>query len=347
MTNFKEISADLTFIPHMPLLKPVLFAFLCLLAFAGGAANAASYDSAPRDKDLKRADSVIAKLRRLEEAAVADSGAYRKAAEKIYPGLFASVADLRDGDVKTDLSTAAMLYESAQRNRATTGNDAPDCSRELRATYFRLCRESANRTHLFWAKARMHTRFAEAALLHARGDRNPSTLDALTRIRAERAGDLALAEEALRALKELAVELSGDSSVEAVARRSSAGSTKQLSERITATLGEAELVLASLPRGHVHQLLRNARDAFRDSLFWQLKATPAHALVVSVNSLDAPDPLRQLNLRADDADRAALQNWRGALKFIGKAEDAIGEARGYSTASVSERVVATAETSIP
>jgi hypothetical protein len=314
----------------MPLLRLVTLTFFCALVFACGAANAASADSTPHGKDLKHADSVIAKLRRLEEAAAAeDSGAFRKAAEKIYPGLFASVADLRDGDIKTDLSTAAALYETAQRNRRMMDTDAPDCSRELRASYFQLCRESVSRTRLLWAKARMHTRFAEAALAYACGDRSPSTLDALAQIRAERSNDLALAEEALRALKELAAELSGDPSVKAVGQRMSAaaGPKKQVSERIEATLGEVESVLASLPRGNVHQLLRNARDAFRDGLFWQLKATPARALVVSVNSFDAPDPLRQVNLRTDDAERAALQNWRGALKFIGKAEEAIGEAR--------------------
>jgi hypothetical protein len=329
LTSFKEVSVDLTFILNMPLLRPFTLTFFCVIVFASGAANAAGSESATHEKNLKRAEAVVAKLRRLEEAAAAqDFGAYRKAAEKIYPDLFASIADLRDGDLKTDLSTAAALYESAQRNGAMTGNDAPDCSRELRASYFQLCRESRSRTRLLWAKARLHTRFAEATLAYARGDRSASTLDALMQIRAERTGDLTLAEEALRALKEMAATLDGNASVEEGERRASAVSAKQIPERIAATLGETELVLASLPRGRVHQLLRNARDAFRDGLFWQLKATPARALVANVNSLDAPDPLRQLNLRADDADRATLQNWRSALKFIGKAEEAIGEARG-------------------
>jgi hypothetical protein len=311
----KEVPVDFTFILNMPLLRLILIAFFCVIVFAGGVANAANADSATHDKDLKRADAVVAKLLRLEEAAAAEyPGAYHKAAEKIYPGLFVSVADLPDGNLKTDLSTAAALYESAYRTGATTGADAPDCSRELRASYFQLCRVSHSRTRLLWAKARMHTRFAEAAILYARGDRSSATLDALAQIRAERAGDLTLAEEALRALKELAVEVA-------------AGSTKQLSERATSTLGEIGSVLASLPRSNLQQHLRNARDAFRDGLFWQLKAAPARALVVSVNSFDAPDPLRQLNLSADAAERAALQNWHGALKFIGKAEAAIGEAR--------------------
>ena len=293
----------------MPLLRPILLASFCVIVFAGGA-NA---DSAMPDKDLKRAESVVAKLRRFEAAIAAeDHSAYRKAAEKSYPDLFVNAADLRDGNVKTDLSTAAALYESAYRTGATTGADAPDCSRELRASYFQLCRASNSRTQLLWAKAQMHTRFAEAAILYARGDRSSSTLDTLAQLRAERASDLTLAEEALRALKELAVEMAP-------------GSTKHLSERATATLGHVESILASLPRGNLQLLLRNARDAFRDRLFWQLKAEPARALVVSANSLAAPDPLRQINLGADDADRAALQNWRGVLKFIGKAEVAIVE----------------------
>ena len=204
----------------MPLQRLVSLTFFCALVVASGAANAAGHDDAPRGKDLKRAVDIVSKLRRLEEAAaMPDSVAYRKIAGKIYPGIFASVASLRGGDIKTDLSTAIALYESAYRNGAGASADAPDCSREMRATYFQLCRESASRTRLLYVKARMHTRFAEAAILYARGDRSASTLDALGQLRAERSTDIALADEALHTLKELAAELTdGDFSAKKIAR---------------------------------------------------------------------------------------------------------------------------------
>jgi hypothetical protein len=183
----------------------------------------------------------------------------------------------------------------------------------------------------------LHTRRAQAALRYARGDRDAATLDALAEIRAERSTDLALAEEALRALKELAGEVSaaapsaedaGNSSAEVGGRFAPrADSAKRPSETLSASLEQVDRLLASLPRTHVRQLLGSARDAFRDGLFWQLKTLPSRALVVSADSFADPDPLRQINLDAADASRAATQNLRAAQKFIGKAEAVIGESR--------------------
>ena len=296
------MAADLTFTQRMPP-KVALLTLLCLFVFAGREARAAR---APRAKDLKRAESVLSKLRRLEEAAaLREPGALRKAASKVYPGIFESVSKLQDSDLKTDLATAVSLYDSAARDSG--GRAAPDCSRELRDSYSRLCRDSAASVDagagLLAARARMHTRWAEAELRHARGEGDDATLEALNVIRAERSTDIALAEEALRALKELT-----DAAGELDAAHK---------------LEEVGGILASLPRNQVHTLLRNALDASRDSLYWRLKSLPSRALTVSVNSYASPDPLRLLDTRADDADRAAHANRRAALRFIGRAEEAI------------------------
>lgn len=334
--SFKEVPADLTFTIHMPRFGLTPLVLFCLLAFAGRAAQAATPDPAPGDKDSRKAEAVLAKLLRLEETAAAqDSVAFDRAVKKIYPGLFVAVAGLRDDGLKTELATAASFYEAAYRARGEAA--APNCSRELRQSYFRLCRESGDRACLLRAKATLHTRRAEAVLSYARGDRDAATLDALAEIRAERSTDLALAEEALRALKELAGEVSAAaSSAEDVDNSSAevggrfaprAASAKQPSENLSASLEEVDRLLASLPRTRIRQLLGNARDAFRDGLFWQLKTLPSRALVVSVDSYADPDPLRQINLDAGDASRAALQNLRAAQKFIGKAEAVIGESR--------------------
>lgn len=272
---------------------------LCLYVFAtcvdARAANA---------KDLKSAEAAIAKLKRLEEAAASrETGALRKAASKVYPGLFSSVSRLKNSDLKTDLSTAVALYDSAARDAGTRA--ALDCSRELRDSYSRLCREAAassdrGRADLLAAKARLHTRFAEAELRHALGARDEATLETLKRIRAERSTDIALAREALRALK---------------------GLTGTPAD--TDKLEEVGLILASLPRGQVYTLLRNAFDASRDALCWQNKTLPSRARVVDVNSYASPDPLRLIDTRTDDADRTVFANQRAALKFIRRAEETL------------------------
>jgi uncharacterized coiled-coil protein SlyX len=285
--------------------KVLLLTLLCLFVFAAGRdARAARVEGAPRAKDLKRAEAVISKLRRLEEAAVSsESAALRKAASKLYPDLFTTVSKLRESDLKTDLSTAASLYDSAARDASL--RVAPDCERELRDSYSRLCREAATstdagRTRLLAAKARLHTRWAEAELRYARGERDAATLEALNVVCAERSTDIALAEEALRALKESSDASAPDDRLE-----------------------EAAVILASLPRGQIYTLLRNALDASRDALYWQYKTLPSRSLFVSVNSYASPDPLRILDARADDADRAALGNQRAAQRFIRRAEDVL------------------------
>lgn len=279
--------------------KVLLLTLLCLPVFTSGVeARAAGA------KDLKRADAVIAKLKRLEEAARSrEPGALRRAASKVYPGLFSTVSKLKDSDLKTDLSTAVALYDSAARDAGARAG--LDCSREVRDSYSRLCREAAasidnGRADLLAAKARLHTGFAEAKLRHARGARDEATLETLRRIREERSTDIALAREALRALKELT-------------------GTPADSDK----LEEVGLILASLPRGQVYTLLRNAFDASRDALCWQNRTLPSRARVVDVNSYASPDPLRVLDARAGDADRAALANLRASQRFIQRAEEAL------------------------
>lgn len=289
--------------------KVLLLTLLCLLVFASGRdARAERAERTPRAKDLKRAEVVLSKLRRLEEAARSpEQCALRKAASKVYPGLFASVSKLQDSDLKTDLSTAASLYDSAARD--ASGTTAPDCSLELRDSYSRLCRETAatedansDHAHLLAARARLHASWAEAELRYARGGRDASTLETLNVVRAERSTDIGLAEEATLALKELA-DASDDDNAD--------------------RLEEVGRILASLPRGQVYTLLRNALDASRDALYWQRNSLPSRALTVNVNSYASPDPLRLIDSRADEADRAALGNRRAALKFIRMAEEAI------------------------
>ena len=283
---------------------------LCLFVFAPRSAPASTHDG----KELKKAEAVLSKLRRLEAAdASARAAEFKKAARKLYPGLFEAVSKLRDGDLKTDLSTAVALYESS-----LGAGGVADCARELREAYARLCTESGGgRARLLRAKARLHAGWAEALLLYARGARDRAALDSLALIRAERITDRALAEEARQELRGLAAVLGGGGREEAPS-----------DETLATRLEQVERLLSSLPRDRPARLLREARDAFRDALYWRLKGAPSRALVVNVNSFDAAPPgaLPRLGLRADDAERAAHANLRAALKFISRAEEALGTA---------------------
>ena len=284
---------------------------LSLLVFAGGGDARATSEVKESKKDLKRAEAVLSKLRRLEEtAATADPDAFIKTARKLYPELFSKVAALREGGLKAELTTAVFLYESSLR--ASRHSGAADCSRELRESYARLCLETRDggRAAILRAKALLHARRAQAELLYARGDRTDITLNAVSRIRAERDTDRALAADALQTLKELAASSSSDDA-------------RPVFDRLEAV----ERVLASLPRDRTHRLLREARDAFRDALHWRLKAAPAVALVIDAGSFTPRGELPRLGLRADDATHAAQANLRAALKFIAKAEEELAVAR--------------------
>lgn len=280
---------------------------LSLLVFAGGGAARAANEVKESKKNLKRAESVLSKLRRLEEAsATADPNTFNKAARKLYPELFSKVSALREGGLKTELTTAVFLYESSLRAARQGGGGAPDCSRELRDSYARLCFETGDggRAAFLRAKALLHVSRAQAELLYARGERGAATLDAVSHIRAERDTDRALASDALQTLKEF---VAASSSTDAAGR-----------------LEAVDRVLDSLPRDRAHQLLRGARDAFRDGLYWQHKAAPALALVIDAGSFTPRGELPRMGLRADDATHAAQANLRTALKFIVKAEEELG-----------------------
>lgn len=292
---------------------------LCLLVSAGGAAAHAApgvTDSQKNlKKDLKRSEAVLSKLRRLGEASASgDQEAFARAARKLYPGLYSKVSALREGGLKTELTTAVVLYESALR--AARQGGAPDCSRELRESDARLCFETfdGGRAAFLRARALRHSRRAESELLYARGERDSSTLDAVSRIRAERETDRALAADALQSLKDL------------IAAYTSGGGARPAFD-VAGRLEALDRVLASLPRDRAHRLLREARDAFCDGLYWQLKAAPALSLVIDAGSYTPRGELPRLGLRADDATHAARANLRAALTFINKAEEELRQNR--------------------
>ncbi len=300
---------------------------LFLLCSLAPQARATSGD-AMRGNELKKAEEVLSRLRHLEEAAgtQGDSGAPRR---EFYFRLVSKADALREGNLKTDLLTAALLYVAADEARRGANSPAPDCEREQREAYRRLCHQTrpADRAQFLRAKARLHTRWAEASLRRLRGTRDAAMLAALEEVRAARDLDDALAARALNALKTIAALTHAltPQEDEAGELTSPRASLNQLSEDFAEAFGTVDAALASLPRGRLYNLLRNSRNSYLDGLYWHGKTTHRRVLVVSVNSLDARDELKEVRLDASDVDRTVLANWRSAERFTKRAEEFIRE----------------------
>jgi hypothetical protein len=307
----------------------LLLVFLCPLARQAGATPG----DVMRGKVLKKAEEVLSRLHHLEEA-VGTRGDSRAPAREFYFRLVSKADALPEGNLKTDLLTAALLYVAADEARRGANSPAPDCEREQREAYQKLCRQTrpADRAQFLRAKARLHTRWAEASLRRLRGARDAALLAALEEVRAARDFDSELAARAVSALKTLAalthtLTPHEDEAGELTRPRAS---FHQLSGEFAEAFGTLDASLDSLPRGRLYNLLRNARNSYRDGLYWHGKTPHTRAQVVSVNSLDAREELGGLRLDAPAAERAALANWRSAERFTRRAEEFIKESARHA-----------------
>jgi hypothetical protein len=297
---------------------------LTFLARAAAAQEAPVGARAVVDGDARKAEKILAKLRLLHGAAEAgDTGAYRRLASKMYPDLFVKVAELRPGDLSTDLSTAVFLAEELGRTRAGAGAASADCRVERPDIYRPLCLGLRDGTvpGLLLAKSRLHARWAEAVLRSRRGEADAETAGALSEMEAARANDALIAARVVETLRPLeglrrASEV-GAARVERFAT-SAAGSEGSDAESADA-LRVAGALLAWMPRSQTFYRLSAARQAYADGLFWCGKVSRSKSLVVSARSF-APDPLKVIDLDAVQAGAAAAANWKSAARLTWLAE---------------------------
>jgi hypothetical protein len=312
----------------MPLLR-IALAALAVVSLAPSHTRAATHGAgqtpAPGPEDLKRAERLITRLRQLEDASAAgEATAAASAFRKFYPALFSEVASLREGDLKTDLTTAVFLHDAAYRARASL---RADCDAEARELYRKLCLENEGVTPaaLLRAKAGLHERWAEALVSYARGRRDAATSAALAEMRSERAADAALAARALAALTKLEASVNAYPSLAAFeeGRAVAKVSYRELSSEVSATLLEVDRLLAALPRGPVRQLLTNARNSYRDGLFWWAKTRARDERTVAADAPTETDQLDAARLDPAAARYTVVVNWRNALRYTARAADLI------------------------
>jgi hypothetical protein len=290
-------------------------AFVLALACCGAAAQAVQHEVG--GGDVLKAEKILAKLRLLHDAADAgDAGAYQRLASKMYPDLFVKVAELRAGELSTDLSTAVFLAEKLARTWTAAGAEAADCRSERPDIYRPLCLGLRDGTvrGLMLAKSRLHARWAEAVVRSHRGESDAETARALREMETARANDVVIAARLVEVLKPL----------EGFRRDSSAGFEGPGGEFAEA-LRVAASLLDWMPRGQTFYRLAGAQQAYVDGLSWQRKVTQSKRLVVSVNSF-APDPLKVLDLDAGQASAAAAANWKSAARLTRLTERSLSQA---------------------
>jgi hypothetical protein len=312
----------------------VLLFSACGIVFALTATAQGMEDAADtlREKDVLRAEAVIAKLKLLDEAlpAASDPRTLRTLTGKLYPGLFITVADMRESDLKTDLDTAVFLYEQASLTWFAAGVPAAECGRERRDIYQPLCRElrGGSTRELLLAKARLHARWAEACVDYYRGRRAAETSRSLSAMKAARENDFIIAGkavEALETLKGLVDTIPENDDYRE--RRAVAGFAPSDTIAGDALSGAGELI-ALLPRSPAFYHLSNAWSCYKDGLFWERKVSRSRSLVVSARGF-ASDPLKDIGVNADSAAQTVVASFKNATKYTRLAEQSLGSA-GHS-----------------
>ncbi|HEV7374718.1 MAG TPA: hypothetical protein VGN95_08370 [Pyrinomonadaceae bacterium] len=287
----------------------------------------------PGDQELKKAEKVLTKLDELQTAS-ADPNAYKAAVSKLYPKLFINVASLRESDLKTDLSTAAFLYEKAYGLERSNDASAADCNNEVRELYRSLCLRRGNQTtaRLLLAKAQLHAGWAGALIRFYRGNTDASIVATLFEIKKERSIDMTLAESAVAILKTLDGEVNSYSSLGEFEERNEVArvSFDKLSGDFETMATTLQQLLSSLPRNLLYYQLQNALNSYSDGLFWWQKTHARRAgaaAVVSVNNWTEPALQKPLGFDADTINYTVICNWRKARKHIANAAVEIERAR--------------------
>lgn len=283
-----------------------------------------------RDKDVRRAEKVITKLRLLDELAARDGvSAFRDLAARLYPGLFIMVAEMHKSDLKTDLDTAVFLYEEVGRTWLASGDSTADCGRQRRDIYLSLCLELRGGTvrQLLLSKARLHMNWAEAVVKNYRGEGDAVTFLALSAMKAARGNDLVVAARIVETLKILeglvkAVPTHADDHGR---HASSRIGFDHFDRECGDALPSVGALLASLPRSLTFYYLSNAWRSYKDGQFWYRKVYQSRKLVVSANGFER-DPLRDLKLEAAQVSYTVVVNWEAAMKCTRLAEQSMSDA---------------------
>jgi len=294
----------------------------------------AAESTALREGDVRRAEKVLEKLRLLGEAAASHEGqaVFHSLVRKFYPGLFIAVSDMRPSDLKTDLGTAAFLYEGAARDRPPAGSMTADCERERPDLYRPLCHRLGGGTtlQLLFAKARLHSDWAGAVVKSYRGGGDAETSRLLSEMKAARAQDLLIAARVSQTLKSLEGIVNTPAAyADYLEQRAEARvGFERLDAEFSEALGRAGTLLGWMPRSPVYYCLSSAWRGYRDGLFWYRKVQGSRRMVVSAAAGFERNPLEALRIDTGQVGYTVVINWRAAAKYTRLAEQSLSAAAG-------------------
>lgn len=323
---------------NQALSRTMLFLPLLLtssLLALGALPNAPS--SSLKEKEVKKGEELIAKLRLLEEVTTKspDLKTYRALMNKLSPKLFIKAAELAESDLKTDLTTAIFLYDEALQRYDEPERAETICRDEARAVYRKLCANEPEMTvhELLWAKARLHTSWATAIVNYNRGVKDDATIAFLQEMQAERANDLEFGEQAAKKLQALEQEVCAYISLGEFEAHGSLARVPfdQLSQDVANALPVVDRILRSLPRGPLFYALYHARNSYLDGLFWWRKTYRQKEMVVSVNSVNSfteTDEMKSTGIDPKVENYTVAINWRKAISHTREAVKIIEAARG-------------------
>jgi hypothetical protein len=312
-------------------------ALLIALLFASPLASfgAQGNSSSPlfKEKEVKKGESIIAKLRLLEQltAQSPDFKTYKAMMNKLSTDLFIKSSELADSDLKTDLTTAVFLYDEALQRFNEKDGLRVMCGGEARAIDAELCADARNNSlpKLLWAKARLHTARAVAAINFNRGVNDAATLVALEARRRAGANELLLAEKAVEMLQVLEHEVCAYSSLSEFEAHGSLAlvSFERFSQDASEMLPKVDRILRSLPRSPLFHALYHARNSYLDGLFWWRKTYRQKEMVVNANSFTEPDEMKSSNVDASVVNYTVAINWRKAINHTREAMKIIEASR--------------------
>jgi hypothetical protein len=246
---------------------------------------------------LARAGKLLAELAKLDatqlaSASAADARRAGKLAAQIYGR---AQEELPEGDLRTDLSTAARFYERAYARQPSTRAASPtdsECAGERPGAYRRLCATASGRemVTLLLAKGRLHADWARAFVADAEGA-GAGVAGTIAEMRSERVLDAVLARQALVALDELEKVTNAPATLADFETERQIGkvSPTDFSRRLDAAARTIRQSLAWLPESALKSDIDNAFESYADALWWWQRAERPLVVNVAGNNFVAHD----------------------------------------------------------
>jgi hypothetical protein len=273
---------------------------------------------------ISRAEKLLADLSKLDATHNANSlNSDARRAGKLAAQIYTRAQELPDGNLKTDLATAARFYERAFTRQVTSSAATPGddvCAGERPGAYRRLCATMSGRDMitLLLAKGRLHAGWAGAFIADASGAHaSAGVAGTLEEMRAERVLDTVLARQALVALKELEAATNAPATLADFEAEREIGkvSPAEFARRLDAAARFVKQSLAWLPESALKSEIDNAYESYADGLWWWQRSDRPLVVRVAGNNFAERDFAAMSHLPNSQLGYNAVVNLRHAHEY--------------------------------